>query len=72
MSKQLLRSLQEIMTALLDEATTLPEGLLEDILLQQLNVHYDVRSSFAGQKWFSLMLMSGSSRIPNILPSASR
>jgi len=58
MSKQLLRSLQEIMTALLDEATTLPEGLLEDILLQQLNAHHDVRSRVVGQDRFSLMLMS--------------
>lgn len=46
------------MTALLDEATTLPEGLLEDILLQQLNAHHDVRSRVVGQDRFSLMLMS--------------
>ena len=56
MSKQLLRSLQEIMTALLDEATTLPEGLLEDILLQQLNAHSDVRSCLP--KFFSPLLTS--------------
>lgn len=43
MNKQMLRTLQDIMTSLLDESNVLPEGVMEDVLLTQISAHKEVR-----------------------------
>jgi hypothetical protein len=46
MNKHFIRILQEIMVALLDEASSLPEGLMEEVLLDRLNHYQNVSTDF--------------------------
>lgn len=45
-NKNFLRVLQEVLTALIDEVTTPPAGILEEVLIPQLVSHKEVSSSF--------------------------